>query len=135
MHELIKHWATCIAKILELTDRDIDIGVVEDGSGSMAMGGRRIIFDTTQVRTTRDVIFILGHEMTHLKQRTDNPGILSEGITFGRDMNPREYRALPREREADQVAVYLTRTLEYKNEVLNRDVPSMFVQCLTETPE
>jgi len=137
MQTLIEQWAEKISGLLGLGRVKVHL---EGGSISFASPETNEIFiGKRQVRTTRDIIFLLGHEMTHLRQWRENPSILSIGVRpdyrAPLGMKPHEYRALPREQEADKVGLELTRTLNYKNKVLNKDGYSIFVHCMEYAPK
>jgi len=76
-------------------------------------------------RTKRDIVFAIGHEVGHAIQFSKMQNAMHfmyqlEVFTFG-------YSKAPMEIEADMKGFEFESKLNYKNEVLHRDVDSVFI--------
>ena len=89
--------------------------------------GYEIVINMNQCRTTRDFVFIAAHELAHLKQHLNNKGILKDYDSS----SPKNYRLSKREWEADEEAIKTTRNMSYENKIMNKEVPSLFLEVMT----
>lgn len=84
-----------------------------------------ITVNVRQCRTKRDIIFVIGHEVGHARQYKRLKGnmpflYLMEVTLYG-------YNEAPMEIDADRVGFDFEGKKSYKNEVLYKDVPSVFI--------
>jgi len=108
-------------------------GFYNGGSSKYVPKNQTIIIDLDECRTVRDIIYVVGHELFHAKQNQENPEIINIGLK-GNLNTFKAYRSLPREIEADNYGIHLTRTLKYKNKIINPNTTSLFIWTMKHRP-
>lgn len=134
---ITRHFFELISEQLQLKDLSLQVGYYggfyNGGSSKYVPRTKTIVIDLDECRTVRDIIYVVGHEIFHAKQNQENPRIINMGLK-GDLSTFKAYRALPREVEADNYAIHLTRTLNYKNKIINKNTGSLFIWTMQRRP-
>lgn len=97
-------------------------------AGSFSPRDYTIFIDLYKVRTARDIVFIIGHEVAHAMQFVNR---FRNARSFLRQAEKEVvklgYFESPLEKEADEIGFSLERDFKYKNVVIAKYFPSLFI--------
>lgn len=103
----------------------VKYSIGEGASAFFTPSEQSVTVNLRQCRTKRDIVFAIGHEVGHAVQYRK----LKSDMLFEHQMEVflYGYNAAPMEVEADTVGFAFEAKAKYKNAVIHRDVPSVFI--------
>lgn len=98
-----------------------------EASASFLPTKNEIAINLAQVRTVRDVVFAIGHEVYHAKQMSRFSSPMGMLFAYQLEVFLNGYFHSPMETEADMQGFVFESRFPYANKVLNTQVPPLFI--------